>query len=926
MCSRTDSHGGSAGPHFAVATTARPSQSRIFRVAWIFLLATLVYPAFGEDPATLDEFFESRIRPLLARKCFACHEATAMGELQMASRASLLRGGASGPAVVPGKPAESLLIQVVNHTHKRLAMPFGEKKLSQEEIADLVEWVKAGAVWPEHSSERRAPKHSEPVITEEQRAFWAFQAIRRPSLPAVKNEPWVKSPIDRFVLTKLDAKGLRPNAAADKRTLIRRAYFDLIGLPPTAKEIENFLNDSSEQAFARVVDGLLASPRYGERWGRYWLDVARYSDDRYHTGMDDPYENAFRYRDWVIQAFNEDMPYDVFVKAQIAGDLLEHPQYKDLAMGLGFYGLSPEQQDDRVDATTRGFLALTVACAQCHDHKFDPIPTRDYYALLGVFKSTERAEYVLAADALVEEYQKQKKKIDELKLRIRDLLNAQATQLSEIVAYQSPEYLRAARQVLGPEKKDVRAVAQQQDLDEETLQRWVTYLNEPHKDHPYLDNWRDEANFDLKQFRDRVLDVLKERKKVDEANLVNKAVAKRKVPKVRPEAVPLDPTSYFLWRDLFFSDFYGSQFKREEDGILYYGPNRGYFESDGTIERFCDGRLKKHLEKLRADIARLESALPPPYPFAHVIKDVEEPKNERVRIGGVKDNLGEEVPRGFLTILCDGEPKSFENGSGRLELAEAIASPTNPLTARVMVNRIWQHHFGVGIVGTPSNFGSMGERPTHPELLDYLAARFIEKDWSMKELNREIMLSATYALSSDSFEKNLSIDPDNRLLWRANLRRLDAETLRDSLLYVTGELDPTSGGPPEMLTASDNHRRTVYGFVSRRKLDNSLALFDFPNPNITAGHRLVTANPLQQLFFLNSDFMATRAEILSAKLAAAPRADEQARLHTAYKMVLGRAPSQKEFQLGLEFLEDGANDWSHLAKVLLSSNEFLFVN
>ncbi len=800
-------------------------------------------------------------------------------------------------------------------------MPMQQQKLSEKEIGDLATWIKAGATWPEPPV-NTAEKKAGYVITAEQRAYWAFQPVARPAAPKVRNEAWNSSPIDRFVLARLEEKDLQPNKPAGKRDLIRRASFDLTGLPPKPEEVDAFIKDNATDAFAKVVDRLLASPHYGERWGRYWLDVARYADDKLNNDVIDPYANSFRYRNWVIDALNRDMPYDVFVKAQIAGDLLENGKNKELAVGLGFYGLSPELVDDRVDATTRGFLALTGACAQCHNHKFDPIPTKDFYALQGVFTSTKRAELELAPADEVAEYKKKAAKVKELETRIQDFLHTQATQMAEILTVESPRYIIGARRVLGPAKQDTAQVAAQDHLDRETLERWVRYLKSNPKDNQYLKGWENDS-FDLNGFRDQALAILKERKEVDQQNLIGRAASKGK-DKDDFQAVALKVENYFLWRDLYFSDFYGKEFKQEEDGILYYGPNRGYLTSDGTIERFFQGEWKAYLQELRAELKERKAALPPRYAYAHVIQDLAKPKNERIQINGQPDTLGEEAPRAFLSILSQGEPKPFTQGSGRLELAEAIADPKNPLTARVMVNRIWQHHFGEGLVRTVSNFGRMGEKPSHPELLDFLASQFIENGWSMKKLHREIMLSSTYRLSADYSEKNFGVDPDDRLLWRANRQRLDAEALRDALLAVSSELDETAGGAPQDLAEEKNHKRTIYGTVSRRKLDGTLALFDFPNPNVTGEQRMATATALQQLYFLNSGFVDARAKALAARLGT--QATDAAKVRNAYRVVLGREPDDKELKLSLEFVKSGKDQWQHFTKALLSSNEFLFVN
>ncbi|MDQ6666501.1 MAG: DUF1549 and DUF1553 domain-containing protein, partial [Acidobacteriota bacterium] len=593
---------------------------------------------------------------------------------------------------------------------------------------------------------------------------------------------------------------------------------------------------------------------------------------------------------------------------------------KRLAVGLGFYGLSPELTDDRVDVTTRGFLALTAACAQCHDHKFDPLPTKDYYALQGVFSSTKRAELELAPPAEVKRWKDQNKKVEEVKARIEQFLKDQADQLAEMLASESPRYIRAARKVLGTPAQPLKETASAERLDPETLQRWVKYLKTGPEDNKYLHGWRDES-FDLSRFRQEALLVLKERKEVDRKNLTAKATND---PDNKATTAALPADRYYLWRDLFFNDFYGREFKQEEDGILWYGPNRGYFTSDGTVERFLEGRWKGYLGDMRAELKELKAALPAQYAFAHVIQDIDKPRDERIHIGGEPDRLGEVAPRAFLSILSSGDPKPFKDGSGRRELAEAIASPSNPLTARVIVNRIWQHHFGEGLVRTVSNFGRMGETPSNPALLDYLAANFVENGWSIKKLQREIMLSATYQLSTDLSAANFAVDPDNRLLWRANRQRLDAEAMRDTLLSVTGELDASSGGVPLPLDKEENRRRSVYGFVSRRKLDGTLALFDFPNPNLSAEKRISTATPLQQLFFLNSGFMESRAKALTRSVAPASSVD--ARIRKAYETVFGRDPRPDEIKLGERFLSAGKDALLPYAQVLLSSNELLFVN
>jgi cytochrome c553 len=848
-------------------------------VAAILLICPALYAATSDN----SEFFEMRVRPLLANNCYGCHTGTHMGGLQLDTREHVLKGGNSGPAIVPGDPAHSVLIQAVQYTHPRFKMP-PTGKLKDTDIADLTAWIKAGADWGTSGPAATSTY----TITSEQRAFWSFQPVRRSAVPPVKDKRWIQSPIDKFILARLEAKGLRPARTADKRTLIRRATYDLIGLPPTPEEVDAFVSDRSPEAFAKVVDRLLASPRYGERWGRYWLDVARYSDDKLAPERDEPYPNAFRYRDWVIAAFNNDMPYDQFVRAQIAGDAVPSKDRTQTEPGLGFYALSPEFQDDRVDATTRGFLGLTVACAQCHDHKYDPIPSKDYYSLHGVFASTELSEYPLAGDDAVKSWQAQKKKIDDQKKAIEDFIKAQSAQVADVLASKTAAYIRTAS---GQKEATV--------LDDETLDRWKKYLERRDKEHPFLNDWRKQGP---EKIQTLVLGVSAEMKEIEDKNHITLGANPNRSDLSQANLVSLERDKYVFWNDLF-----------GDRGILRY--------SGAKIDRFLSPLFKQHLDSMRAELDKLQKALPPQYPFLQVIRDKAHPADERVQIRGSRDNLGEVAPRRFLQILCVGDPAHFTNGSGRLELADAIARGENPLTARVMANRVWQHHFGQGIVRTPSNFGQLGDRPSHPELLDYLASELMDNGWSIKKLHREIMLSSAYQLSADYIPRNASEDPDNRLIWRANRHRLDVEAMRDSILAAGGDLDLTPGGPPAKLI-DGNHRRTVYGFVSRRRLDGTLALFDFPNPNNTSEQRIDTNVPVQRLFFMNSDFVQQQAKLFAARLKSG---DAASRIMEAYRLMFGRKPAEAELKLGLEFVKPGGDRWEKYAQVLLSSNEFNFV-
>jgi cytochrome c553 len=802
------------------------------------------------------EFFETKVRPVLAERCFSCHTQTKLGGLEMVSQASLAK------VVVPGKPAESLLLSRVRSGE----MPPAGGKLKDSEIANLEAWIRDGAVWP--ASPVPTAKSKDYVIRPEQRAYWAFQPVQKPA-----------GNIDSLLQAAWKAKGLTPAPPASKATLLRRASLDLTGLPPTYEETAAFLHDKSPRAWANVIDRLLASPRYGERWGRHWLDVARYSDDKLNSTMDEPQPNAFRFRDWVIEAFNNDLPYNTFVKAQIAADHLNDPS---LLPALGLYGLNPEFQDDRVDVTTRGFLGLTVACAQCHDHKFDPIPTKDYYSLLGIFNSSRYKEHPLADPATVKTYETADKTLQRAKADRDEFIKKQSEQVMDLLAAKADLYLLAAT---GKGKHD--------GLDGETVDRLKTYLARKDREAPQVQTENPAA------FRQVLVNVLREKRAIDEKNLIRLGGSTVRSDLAAADLLSLSKDDFYLYRE-----FFGAR------GVFFYG--------DGKIDRWLQGPYREHLEFLRQTVTLAEQARPARYPFLHTIADIEKPRNEKVHLRGNRATLGDEAPRGWLAILSKpNQPELFTKGSGRLELAERIASPGNPLTARVMANRIWQGHFGEGIVRTASNFGILGERPSHPELLDHLAARLVETNWSIKSLHREIMLSAAYRLAATPVPASEKIDPENRLYWRFPRRRLDAEAIRDSVLFVSGQLDLTPGGKATPLDDPKNHRRTVYGYVSRRRTDTMLNLFDFPNPNNTSERRIETNVPLQRLFLLNSPLMLQAAAALTADLKTPDPA-------AAYRRLFARLPNPAELQIAKDYLAKNGQ-WSEYLQALLSSNEFLYL-
>ena len=872
-----------------------------------------------------------------------------MGGLRLDSAEAMAKGGGKGPAVVPGDPDKSLLIQLIRHTDPKQRMPMGNK-LKDADIANLAEWVKAGAVWPKAdpaaaAAAAKTAKSGEYVIHPEQRAFWSFKPLASPEPPTVKDARWPKTAIDKFILARLEKEGIAPVKAATKRDLIRRASLDLTGLPPTAEGVAAFEKDTSKDAFAKVIDKLLASHQYGERWGRIWLDVARYGEDDYRS-LDpmrrgfNPYQNAHVYRDWVIQAMNDDMPYDQFVKAQIAGDLLDEKVRHKTIAATGFLGLGPwyydngsvevtraDERHDRVDVVTRGFLGVTVACARCHDHKYDPIPQKDYYSLAGVFYNTQYEEYPLAPKSVTAKYAEIEARIDSKQKVMGEMQTNLSNQLSQSLALQTSNYLQGVWEVTGPQKKDMGTVVDARKLDYELLDRWVKYMAKPTDKYKYKTAWQalmkkpastaPEAKRIADKFQEDVVAVMLARNEINDENKViaDKAMDGTKKKKrtnkpsnfvtnedfcpgcaLRLKGLPEDQN--FFWTEIFQREITDSE---DPNAMMAMGrmgkPGVLLFRGWG-LESRVGAAAQAQLTAIRTDIEAERKKLEPYYPFTHGVKDLPDAKDLPLAIRGNPENLGDTVPRHFLSVLSKSEPTPFTKGSGRLELAEEIIK--QPLAMRVIVNRIWRSHFETGIVDTPSNFGIAGERPTNPELLEYLANSFVKNGMSMKKLHRDIMLSSVYQLSGDNNEVAYAKDSANRLYWRMNRKRMDAEQLRDSIMFVSGNLETSFGGPSEALTPAFK-RRTVYGKVSRYKLDEYLQLFDFPNPSISAEKRFTTTVPLQRLFLMNSDFMQIQAEELAKRVAGEP--DNRSRIRKLYQIVFGREPLEKELALGLEYLK-----------------------
>ena len=1198
---------------------------RVLLVIGLVVLPNLAQAADKKPTPKQLEFFEKKIRPVLVKQCYSCHSAKSKilrGGFRLDTRQTLLRGGEIGPGLVPGKPAASLLLQALKYDE--LEMP-PSGKLPAAVIADFERWIRMGAPDPRNQVVKSRPKKQ--IDYAAARKFWAFVPPRKTTPPMVNGDKPVHSSIDRFLLARLQAEGLRPVKAADRRTLIRRANFGLTGLPPTPEEVENFVNDDRPEAFARVVDRLLESKHFGERWARHWLDVARYAEDQAHTFKARRYPHGHRYRDWVVKAFNDDMPFDEFVRNQIAADLVGDPSDRHTRLAaLGFFAMGPvyyqdngekakalaDEWDDRIDTLSRGLLGVTLSCARCHDHKYDPFTMEDYYGLAGIFSSSQYRERPVVSAEVAGAKRQADEQVKSQQLGIDRFLDQQARQLRPSLIDRIPDFvvagwtLRNRRQATPKDKKLVAKVAKQLKLSQELIKRWEAYLYDRGKAaaRPHLAGWfemlgtqdskknlsgdkslrqavrrqgeaiaaiataklpgrealfkRFGANVAFVRDRDRAavrpgqiplgnlfddkagtsLDAalssdrfkavananslgidrvaagwgnvaqiasgirfhfiqlgsdgnkfgtiandawnsdggIRTRGKKSAANLrrteqgigmhanalvtfdldeirraglmprdqkfvfkvdragINDDMLGNGVSSVFTAAILSKPHSKPEVYDAVIAGYVnGRRQKVEENDKEYYfaGPLPEPLKANGRFASFTipvpaaakfltlvttgagqpddnsinsdhavfsgarlerdplpasavakSGGSKKTPSKAgeagkqdKADAVFLSELLYDQGLLAIPAADAagllpkapgQELKQRRDRLGELKKaagaikihiahaltdskgsdlkiyragdptNLGDVAPRSFPAILTAGARQPFKSsGSGRLELARAITDSANPLTVRVIVNRIWAGHFGFGLVRTPSNFGALGERPTHPRLLDWLAVGLIENKWSLKWLHRTILLSAAYQRSADYSEANYTVDGDNRLLWRMNRRRLEVEPWRDAMLDVSGNLDRTFGGPSKNLNDAGNRRRTLYGFISRHKLNELLRLFDFPDPNITSARRTSTTVPLQQLFVINSDFMTRQARALAGRLEKDVPAGGSQRIRRAYQLLFSRPPEPKELAIGEEFLktiESTTNDdgklaaWTQYTLGLLGSNEFTYID
>ncbi len=1056
------------------------------------MLAVLMCAAPTPAAEQGTEFFERKIRPLLAEKCYTCHAKTATSGLRLDSKAGTLRGGTRGAAIVPGDAERSLLLRAVSYQDAALAMP-PTGKLSAEQIADLTAWVRMGAPDPrEQPAERPAetPPAAKSLDLTEARRFWAFQPVRAQRPPAVRRKNWMRTPIDAFLLAALERRGLQPAPAADRRTLLRRVTFDLTGLPPTAQEVDAFLADRSPRAWEKVVDRLLASPHYGERWARHWLDLVRFGETSGHE-FDSEKPDAWRYRDYAIRAFNQDLPYDRFIEEHLAGDLLDERRRSpgggewDSALGTGFFGLHEERNaaddlaevqaenvDNQIDVLAKTFLGLTVACARCHDHKFDPIPTTDYYALAGVMHSTRQHEEAIDTPARRQEMESVAGRLARANARIAALLGPARRAAVESLktnlleppktwksflerAAKEPDHVFHPFAVLSqPSAKPFpERVAELRGQLEEALRRPARTGDIVLADFAAgsYDGWQAHGpafgaapstlvppNQWLAGYQggalansfgagsDELTGVLISKSFLVERKYLHVRMAgtvdrtRRREHGVlrltlqiagRPAFVNVDEAGVFQWkttgitRNLGLRSFLLIADRSRTghiavDKILLSDDNKppalppnplvaamlgeaGLDSPERLAEAYQrlfaralageypeagarwllaaidpEGKLENLASRLAPDDAarlvemgkeRAAAEANLPQTTYGLVSSEDEPRDSRVALRGNLANPGAEVPRGFLQVLSADGAGRFRDGSGRRELARAIAVGENPLTARVMVNRIWKHHFGEGLVRTVDNFGRTGERPSHPELLDYLAGRFVASGWSIRAMHRLILASSAYRMTSRPGARAARLDPENRLLHHMPVRRLEAESIRDSILAVAGTLDRTLYGPgilphispyqdgrgkPESGPLDGRGRRSIYIQVRRNFLTPLLLAFDFPPPATTVGRRGITSVPAQALALMNNEFVADQAQQWATRVCSR-QSEPRERIRQMFLEAYGRPPAPAEIAQAREFLREQealaaassseTGPWASLAHVLINSKEFIFV-
>ncbi|TWU22230.1 Planctomycete cytochrome C [Novipirellula galeiformis] len=865
----------------------------------------LVTTAFGDENTVVmteqeEHFFEQHVRPVLIERCGECHGAKKQqGGLRVDSLQSLLAGGDSDAAIVPGDAAASLLVSAIRR-EGGLEMP-PNKALVEHEIRSIEAWIDSGARWPAESMlpAEQTPHHSQD--------HWAFQAVEPTAIPEVQNladAEWIQTPLDAFIAAKRNEQGLPPSPPADRRTLIRRVTYSLTGLPPTPDEVAAFIHDDDPLAYEKVVERLLQSPHYAEHWGRHWLDVARYSDTKGYVYAREErfWTQAWTYRDWVVKAIRDDLPYDRFLLLQIAADQVTDSQPEDLAamglltLGRRFLGVRRDVIDDRIDVVTRGTMGLTVACARCHDHKYDAIPTADYYSLYGVFDSCYEKQTVLRDHPGDEAFQAE---LAKRQSTLQETMQQLASESSQRARERIADYLFAQTELHKYPADGFDQIFQKSDLLPAFVRQWEGYLRavKPNRDSVFA-LWHAYADLDPVTFATEAENVTR---RWHESSVRDQ--------NVNSEIAAAFCTPPLTFRDV--CDRYGEVFAQIDPEVMSCDADtealRAVLNSPmcrvpkspiSHCETFFDSSSVTTLWKLQGDVDRWLIGAAEPIPVAVSLVDLATPVEPRIFLRGNPLKRGDNVPRQFLSVISEPTRQPFQIGSGRLELAQAIIDPQNPLTARVMVNRVWMHHFGTGLVLTPSDFGVRADPPSHPQLLDWLAAEWIRKDWSLKALHRLIVLSATYRQSStmpenaEHRQRVTRVDPENRLLSRMNPRRVSFEELRDSLLQASGALDRSVGGKPvDMFVAPFPNRRSLYGQIDRQYFPTALRMFDFANPDLHVPQRNQTTVPQQALFFMNHPLVLQRARALANLVRDEPPPQAITQM---FQLAYQRAPSEAE--------------------------------
>ncbi len=940
--------------------------------AWVMAGAKL--PEYQQATANTAAFFEERIRPIFSTSCVPCHnESLKTAGLDLSSPDAIAKGGRRGAIVSKDNPDQSLILRVTSYKEK-VKMPPGFP-LPESAVEDLRAWARAGAPMPEYQPSSKPDIALTTKRWDSKRiSHWAFQPVKTYALPPVRNVGWVKSPVDRFILARLEQKNLEEPKPADKLTLLRRAKYDLLGLPPTEQEMREFTSDTSPDAFAKLIDRFLASPQYGEKWGRHWLDVARFAES---GGVDEneAYPDAWRYREYVIDAFNRDLPFNQFMREQIAGDMLPSLDGSPLnsrgIVALGFLALGPKANveldkvktvydtvDEQIDTTSKAFLGLTISCARCHDHKFDPISTADYYSLASIFASTRSFmhlnkrfspayQHPMAGAEAYELYQKAQRGLTVRKAELQAIIETETWKyISTQLAPQLPAYLVASWKTIH-EKADPNQLASAAGIDSDILKSFIKYLTPNGAFRLHLKEFEQADKSTIERIAQ---DYYERFQKTGERYLALMLEWKAEADAARSGQGPV-PDAEFRFERTSFSD------PRERFFLEVVVPQKLFDERNGDDGPFVipDAQQVKHFPaEVQERIARLtkdleaETKLAPPKP--PVANSVAEGAivNQKIFVRGSHSSPGVAVPKAVPEILRIGHNGVPNGGSGRKQLAEWLVDPKNPLTPRVIANRLWQWHFGEGLVRTPNNFGLMGELPTHPELLDYLATRIVDDGWSLKKMHRLIMLSSVYQSSSEITRPMWQEDPGNRLWSRFNRRRISVEEMRDTWLQLTGTLDlrmgsifdqvgapatgrrmrPVPGAPGPFETSK---RRTVYLPVSRNALPNAMVVNDFVDSTMSAGERPETIVAPQALYLMNNGYVADQAKQFALKLTEEAGLGDEQRVRRAIRMAWTREADQEVVDLVLKHLASFPADkkpsaWESFGRMLFLSNNFHYID